>query len=384
MIVPFLLQLLEHSNEYVRYEAIQSLGQLGASETALAIVQSRRSEQWRPGMGITEALMAFGAQIEVEPILALVNDPSTPDQILSDAIIALGVSRDRRVIEPLSAFITQHRFLFAVIQALGNTQLPEAIPLLVQVLEDNTNDFPDQGSLSRENLDHMVITSLGKLQHPGAFNTIEYYARKNLPTVWHVTINALAASGGERAIPILDELWRIDPEKRKTILTTLLWIGTPATTEKILELLSPLNKEKGRLLAMALSHGSRLDAINSYTFSVGVMASTDDQLVAIVDTYFDEMDLEGMQHALIAMKYIATARAQQLLERIASIPKYEISPSNITPSPVQTIRDMAIHKLWELGSGVVIDAVLDTLSDYPANVVEFRLTRMKPELVRKA
>jgi len=127
-----------------------------------------------------------------------------------------------------------------------------------------------------------------------------------------------------------------------------------------------------------------LDAITSYTFSVGVMASTDDQLVAIVDTYFDEMDLEGMQHALIAMKYIATARAQQLLERIASIPKYEISPSNITPSPVQTIRDMAIHKLWELGSGVVIDAVLDTLSDYPANVVEFRLTRMKPELVRKA
>src|SRR5258708_27163183 len=40
--------------------------------------------------------------------------------------------------------------------------------------------------------------------------------------------------------------------------------------------------------------------------------------------------------------------------------------------------------LCDLGSNAVIDAVLDSLSDQPANIIEFRLTKMDYGLVRDA
>lgn len=203
-------------------------------------------------------------------------------------------------------------------------------------------------------------------------------------TVWYTSISALAASGGERAIPLLDELWELNPEKRTTILRALLWIGTDTATDKILELLSPLDGEKATLLTMALSRGSGLDFITGNTYSAGNLGSTDDRLVAIIDTYFDELDFEATWHALMAMKYIATPRARQLLERIASNSAYEIPLSNTTLGSLQTIHEAAILMLCDLGSGVVIDEVLDTLSDQPVNLIEFRLTKMEPQSVREA
>jgi HEAT repeat protein len=56
-----------------------------------------------------------------------------------------------------------------VIQALGNTRLPGAIPLLVQILQDKTITSTNQGSLTREHLENMAIENLGRLQHPNAF-----------------------------------------------------------------------------------------------------------------------------------------------------------------------------------------------------------------------
>jgi HEAT repeat protein len=339
----------------------------------------------RPGLGIMEALIAFGAQIDVEPILALVNDPSTSDMVLCDAIFALGVSRDKRVLESLSTFIAQHRFLFQTIQALGYTYLLEAIPLLVRVLEDDTIDCTSQGSLSRENLDDFVIEHLGKLQHPDAFEPIELYARKHLPIVGHMTINALVASDGERAIPFLHEVWKFDPEKRKTILRALLWIGTRIATDKIIELLQPIDGEKTTLLANALWNGRGLDFITGTMCRVGILEAVDSRLVAIIAAHFDEMAFDGMWQAIIAMKYIGTLAARQLLELIADDPKYEEIPfPNATPGSLQTIRQAAIHPLCDLGSEAVIDAILDSLSDQPANIIEFRLTKMDYGLVRDA
>lgn len=89
LIVPFVTRMFEHPNYYVRYEAIQCVGQLGIYETALSLVKSRPPGAEQPGLGIMEALIAFGTQLDVGPIIALVNDPSTPDTTLRDAIFAL-------------------------------------------------------------------------------------------------------------------------------------------------------------------------------------------------------------------------------------------------------------------------------------------------------
>jgi hypothetical protein len=109
--------------------------------------------------------------------------------------------------------------------------------------------------------------------------------------------------------------------------------------------------------------------------------STDDRLLAIIATYFDEMTPDGMLRALLAMKYVATPPAHQLLERIVSNPKYDIPQLNTPPASRQTLRDVAIRILCDLGSDAVIEEVLDTLSHQPVNIIEFRLTKMEPGLV---
>jgi len=88
--------------------------------------------------------------------------------------------------------------------------------------------------------------------------------------------------------------------------------------------------------------------------------------------------------ALLALKYIATPPARQLLEHIASNPKYDFPRPSDPPDSRQTLRDGAILILCDLGSDAVIEAVLDTLSDQSVNVIEFRLTKMEHGLVRDA
>jgi HEAT repeat protein len=54
------------------------------------------------------------------------------------------------------------------------------------------------------------------------------------------------------------------------------------------------------------------------------------------------------------------------------------------PASQQTLRDVAILILCDLGSETVIEAMLDTLSNQTVNVIEFRLTKMGHGLVRDA
>ena len=96
------------------------------------------------------------------------------------------------------------------------------------------------------------------------------------------------------------------------------------------------------------------------------------------------MHPESMLRALFAMEYIATPPARQLLERIANNAKYDIPRPGAQPPSRQTLRDVAILILCDLGSDRVIEAMLDTLAHQPVNVIEFRLTKMEQGLVRDA
>ncbi len=377
VIIPLLMQLLEHPNSYLKSEAIWSLGNLGAAEATLAMIKSARLED---GVEMSNALQAFGMQIPVEPLLELVGDPDTSETALHYAIEALGASRDERILKPLSQLIAQHRFLEEAIEALGNSRLPAAAPTLARVLDDTSIDFSKQKWLDRENLDSTVIINLAKIRHPAVFVAVERFARASLPTVWHVTIEALAASGGEQAIPLLRELWACDPEKRRTIVRAFLWIGTPAATEAMAELLEPLDSKKATLLVDALSRGQGLEFITGTTYEVGVLGSVSDRLMTIIDEYFDELAPEGKRNALLAMKYIATPPARRLLEGVATDPAYEIS----LPGSPRTLREVAIQILYDFGSAVVIEAVLETHPDLPLNFIEFRLAKMERQLVSSA
>ena len=153
-IIPFLTKLLSHPNEYVRYMAVKSLGQLGASETVLAIIQSKQSETKNPTMGVTETLYEFGTQIDVEPVIALMKTPSVSEHEMHLLIRALGLSRDRRVIGMLKVFLKKPKFLANVVIALGESASPEAVPILTQTLESKKVDFRGSGVKDREMLDY--------------------------------------------------------------------------------------------------------------------------------------------------------------------------------------------------------------------------------------
>jgi len=380
-ITPFLTKLLSHPNEYVRHMAVRSLGQLGAGETLLAIIQSKQSETKRPTMGLMETLLEFGTQIDVEPLITLANDASTPVNVLHYVIRALGLSHDRRAIEIFKRFITNSQLLGSVVIALGNSSLPEAVPLLARILERKKINLSGSGIKSKDMLDYMVVDSLGQLYYPSAFDVIEKFAQQKLPVVWDETISAFAASGGEKAIPFLQKAWELDPGMQQGIIQALLWIGTSAAAEKIKELLTPYSLEKAVLLAKALSHGRSLLLSGTRTRSSMVYDWVDDQLIAILDRYVDEMSAEDKLTVIFALEYIAVPSAQRLLKRIASDSHYDIPrPSSST----QTLRDVAVLILCDLGSEVAINYLLDDLADQSLASLELLLSKLEQERVRDA
>jgi len=380
-IIPFLTRLLSHPNEYVRHMAVRSLGQLGASETILAIIQSKQSETKRPTMGLMETLLEFGTQIDAEPLIALANDSATPEHVLHYVIRALGLSRDSRAMEIFKRFINKPQFLANVVIALGDSALPEAIPLLAHTLETKRINLHGSSLKDRDMLDYMIVDSLGKLLHPSVFEVLEKFAKQKLPAVWDITISALAASGGEKAIPFLHQAWELDTGKQQSIIQALLWIGTNAAAEKIKELLTPYSMEKAVLLAKALGHGRSLLLSMARSRSSMVYDWVDDQLIAILDRYVDEMSAEDKLTIIFALEYIAAPSARRLLERIASDPHYNILRSSDSP---QTLRDVAVQMLCHLGSEMAIDFLLDDLANQNLAFLEFFLAKLEQERVRDA
>ncbi|HLZ80791.1 MAG TPA: hypothetical protein VKP04_04105 [Ktedonobacteraceae bacterium] len=380
-IIPFLTKRLSHQNEYVRHMAVKSLGHLGAAETVLAIIQSKQSETKNPTMGITETLYELGTQIDVEPIIALMNTSSVSENELHLFIRVLGLSHDKHAIDVLKVFLRRPQFVVSVVIALGESTLPDAVPPLVQTLESKKIDLRGSGVKDKDGLDHMIVESLGKLQYPSAFPALEKFAQQKLPAISVGTISALATTGGERAIPFLHQAWELDVKNRKYIIEALSWIGTKAATDKIKELLDPYNMEKAILLAKAVSPGGSILLIIGQSRSSMVYDWIDDQLVSMLDKYVDEMNTEDKLTIIFALEHITTPAAQRLLERIASDPHYDIQRSSGSP---QTLRDVAVWGLCEVGSEKAADFLLDKLADHNLGFLEFLLVKQEQERARDA
>lgn len=82
------------------------------------------------------------------------------------------------------------------------------------------------------------------------------------------------ACGGKCALPLLYELWNLDPKSHRSILEALFWIGTKAASDRILELLYPLDVGKAALLVKVLHRGKTLER-----FSQGLNACPQNESV---------------------------------------------------------------------------------------------------------
>jgi hypothetical protein len=383
VVVPLLVQLLEHPSYYVRYEAVLSLKILGAAESVVPLITSaaKMERERHVDSEIRMALHELGPRSDLNALLALMQDDTTPDAVLPYAIEALGASRDERAFEPLASFARQRRFLYETVQALGRLGLPSAVAVLTELLDAEDITYGPETIVRREFLEELVITALGRLHHPSAFEAVKDHVHQSLPRIALHSVSALVATGGERAMPLLRDLWHQPTEHQtvncEVIIECLLWLGTDRANDFILELLSPLDIEKVTILVTALRRGGNLLFLTSTTPTVPV----DDRLIAIVRRFFDDLNPEDQWCALIALDRIATPAARDMLEYIATAPAYS-RPWSCTARPeFQTLRQAATQLLSFSGGTSVVDAVLDELTGSHPGFIEWRLAKMDREVV---
>lgn len=386
VVVPLLVQFLEHPSFFVRYQAVLSLKILGAAEAVvpLIIAAAKMERERHVDSEIRMALHELGPQSDVNALLALVQGDTAPDAVLPYAIEALGASSDERAFEPLTLFARQRRFLFETVQALGRLGRPSAVAVLNELLDAEDIAFGPETIVRREFLEEIIITALGRLHHPGAFETVEANVRRNWPRVGLHSVSALVATGGERALPLLRDLWHQATEhqtvNREVIIECLLWLGTDRANDFILELLTPLDIKKVTILVTALMQGGRLLFLTS-TIPIRYV---DDRIIAIVRAQFDDLNPEDQWCALIALDRIATPAARDMLEQIATAPAYS-RPWSCTNRPeFQTLRQAATQLLSFSGATSVVDTVLDELTGSHPGFIEWRLAKMDREVVISA
>ncbi len=377
-VLPLLVRFLEHPNFYIRNEAIYSLMSLKATETTVALIQSARLGE---NQAITRALQTFGPMMGIEPVVAIVEDGTTPDQVKRYAIQALGFSRDPRALAPLTAFMDQPQYLFDTIQALGNLGRPEAVPFLVQILE---RDEPN--NLHRDIFYDLAVTALGHLHHPSAFAPLERFACQLWPEPWPCVIEALVATGREGALPLLSEMWvdSGDPLTRRTILGALLWLNTEQAITTLLQLLTPADAETMTLLVSETMLGSNLQWIDGHV----THDQLDDRLVELIASHFDRLPLEDQHRALFALIRTRTSAARHLLESIASNPAYDIPlPAMASIYEQRTLRTEALRLLRSEGASITIDLVIDEILTKATEGFtggEVSLAKMEREVVIEA
>jgi len=381
VVVPLLVPLLGHPSYYVRYNAVLSLKNLGAAEAIVPLITSaaKMERERHVGFEIRMALHDLAPHSDVNALLALVQDDTTPDAVLPYAIEALGATRDVRVFESLATFARQRRFLFETVQALGTLGQPSAVAVLTELLDAKDIAFGPETIVRRELLEELIITALGHLHHPSAFEAVQTYVRRGWPRVALHSISALVATGSERSLPLLRDLWHQatedQTENRKVIIGCLLWLGTDRAHDFILELLSPHDIKKVAILVTALMHGGELLFLTS-TIPTGPV---DDRFIAIMRAYFDDLNSEDQWCALIALDRIASPAARDMLEHIATASVYS-RPWSCTARPeFQTLRQAATQLLSFSGATSVVDAVLDELTGPRPGFIEWRLAKMDRE-----
>ncbi|MBA3817028.1 MAG: HEAT repeat domain-containing protein, partial [Parachlamydiaceae bacterium] len=367
---PILTTLLNNPNFYIRYEAINALQMLGAVNTAPLLIQSSSlaTNEFSTSSAINQALDSFGSRLDIQPLLDMAHDTDTPDTVMPFVIHALGASRNKKAYPILSQFIQESRFLVETIHALGNLGQREALDVLIPLLQRAT--FPGH---STENIHHSVVTALGKIQHPSAFEAL---SRQYNHSGVFFDLESLVAVGRELAIPTLRTAWeehQTDRFYQEHIIQMLLWINTPAAKNALFELLEPLDSQKAIALVQAISRGRGLLAITGVVFE-GVI---DDDFVDMIDERLDQFSPDDQSTTVWALRSSDTLRVTNLLTRIASESSFEVDIPGTTGENARTIKQEALRILAERGSLVALDFVLDSIGNPNAIFFERSLAKME-------
>ena len=232
-----------------------------ASLTTLlaAHVRALRSPEDYTDLATAATALAQLGTPGIEALVAILVDPGAGNEARRRAALALGQSGDARALAPLVAALHDdaERYLpMAAAIALGALRMGEAVPALVEALQDPTNQYGatawealvligqastpalatalaagPTGPVGATSQRRLAARALGRLGQAGDARTLEPL-RAALhdadPLVRWEAVSALGWARGEQAVqdvrPLLQDP---DPDVRSEVIHVLAWAGTP-------------------------------------------------------------------------------------------------------------------------------------------------------------
>jgi HEAT repeat protein len=238
--VPFLIQTLSHKDKSVSKAAMRALGKIGDSRAVEPLIQALENS-WG-NVAAMEALGNIGDPRAVEPLLQTIESMNITISQMAEVMRDKGVIRSGRSLVQLGKKVWE---CDVAVRALGMIGDPQAIPALIQILEDeewmtaaealgNIGDSQAVAPLIKalESDDELVRSAaaeaLGSVGDSQAVAPLIRALEDDDKSVRSAAVEALGKIGDSRSVePLtqaLDDEWQV----RKQVIRALEMIGEPA------------------------------------------------------------------------------------------------------------------------------------------------------------
>ncbi|HOP66820.1 MAG TPA: HEAT repeat domain-containing protein [Methanoregulaceae archaeon] len=237
-----LVLALKHRDPAVAYEAVEALGEIGDPAAAGPLTEALTGDKysglrWKAAEALT--------QIGTESVPYLINALENPDEdVRWKAAISLGEIGDRRAIDPLINLLgDEDRFVRSrAAYALG-IMGELVIQPLAEVLSTEKN--PD--------LRLGAVMALGRIQADPATRLLIRATTDSSGDVRQEAMTALAATGREGLLVLLDALKFAEKREKINIIRVLGEIGSKDAIEPLMQLLETADADARPLIIQAIA-----------------------------------------------------------------------------------------------------------------------------------
>mgnify|MGYP000954805386 FL=1 len=237
-----LVLALKHRDPAVAYEAVEALGEIGDPAAAGPLTEALTGDKysglrWKAAEALT--------QIGTESVPYLINALENPDEdVRWKAAISLGEIGDRRAIDPLINLLgDEDRFVRSrAAYALG-IMGELVIQPLAEVLSTEKN--PD--------LRLGAVMALGRIQADPATRLLIRATTESSGDVRQEAMTALAATGREGLLVLLDALKFAEKREKINIIRVLGEIGSKDAIEPLMQLLETADADARPLIIQAIA-----------------------------------------------------------------------------------------------------------------------------------
>ena len=331
----YLLEALEDKALFVRYRALELLGQVKSSEAVPVLLEKFNQDSSLLGK-IAITLGSIGDHRAILPLIASLNDNSVTASAKKNIILALGALKDTQAIEPL----LQH-FRTKWTAAPDDSEWSWYIQTLLSVFKSFN--------------DSRVVSTL-----------IDFAQQVTDRRVKHLTINALVEIGDSTVAPLLIGLIGDEDESiRNAAVHGLAQIGDGSAVQP---LISSLQDKPAKSTASYIINAlGRLQDMLAWTTLVNILKmETDNDLCCAAANAL--VMLDNVQAERLLMPLLKSDRTEQhlaALDALSSITTPEIirALSDCLPTAPQERRLQVIRKWNASGNLNTVPALLALLRD---------------------